>query len=173
MTQCRAKSKRSGEQCKRKAMANGVCYMHGGAQKRGIEHHLTVTGRYSKHLPTKAIAEFQAAMHDPDLLSMRTDIALIDLRLNELISQSGEDLPDAKTWKEIRAVVHDRRALVETERRRLIDMQQMITGEQAMLLVARLYDSVNRHVRDPLERAAIAADLGSLAVSRGSEGHQD
>lgn len=148
-------------------MANGVCYHHGGTQKRGIEHHHTVTGRYSKHLPTKALASFREAMHDPELLSLHSDIALIDVRLNELVSQIDDDeTPDTATWRDIRYVIQDRRSLVESERRRLVDMQQMITGEQAMLLIARLYDSVNRHVSDPLERAAIAADLGTLTLHK-------
>jgi len=139
-----------------------------------MESASTVTGRYSKHLPTKWIAQFQESMHDPELLNMRNDIALIDIRLNELVKDlKGDMLPDISTWGEIRAVIHDRRSLVESERKRLVEMQQMITGEQAMLLITRLYDVVNRHVRDPLERKAIAADLGRFTVSPSDDGDKD
>lgn len=169
---CGAKT-RSGEPCKGWAMENGRCRMHGGGNPKGFAHPNTVTGRYSKHLPTRAIAEFQQALHDPELLSLRNDIALIDVRLNELVREVGTDeTPDKTTWSEIRYVIQDRRALVESERRRLIDMQQMITGQDAMLLVARLVDIISRHVTDPLARRAIAGELDSLML-RANPGRPD
>ena len=156
------------------AMPNGVCRVHGGQSRAGFEHPSLKHGRYSKHLPTKAMAEFQQALHDPELLSLRNDIALVDVRLNELVAGlSGDTLPDTPTWREILGVLQDRVVLVNSERKRLVDMQQMITGDQAMLLVARLAEMVNRHVHDPLERAAIAGELRSLSVRRPEPGDTD
>jgi hypothetical protein len=43
-------------------------------------------------------------------------------------------------------------------------MQDMITSEKAMLLVAQLTDSVRRHVRDPVALAGIAADFGAIVT---------
>jgi len=53
---------------------------------------------------------------------------------------------------------------VDTERRRLVDLQQMMTADQAMLFIMHLYDSVTRHVDDPAIHRAIAADLGALTA---------
>ena len=174
MTQCRAKAKRTGERCQAAAMPNGVCRVHGGQSRAGLNHPSLTHGRYSKHLPTKAMVEFQQALHDPELLSLRNDIALVDVRLNELVGGlSGDTLPDTPTWREILSVLQDRVVLVNSERKRLVDMQQMITGDQAMLLVARLAEMVNRHVSDPMERAAIATELGRITVRKPEQGDTD
>lgn len=52
------------------------------------------------------------------------------------------------TEEEIRSKLEQRRKLVETERKRLVDMQQMVTAEQAMLLVSGLLDAVRTNVTD-------------------------
>lgn len=62
-----------------------------------------------------------------------------------------------------------RRRLVESEGKRRVQMQQMISAEHAMLLVTALVDVVVRHVPDERTRAAISADIGAL-VARGDQG---
>jgi hypothetical protein len=49
-------------------------------------------GRYSKYVPRRLLAKYEAAEQDPDLLSMRAEIALLDSRLQELLQRvhSGE-----------------------------------------------------------------------------------
>ena len=44
-------------------------------------------GRYSKHLPPRLLDSYNAARSDPELLTLRDDIALIDTRAGELLSQ--------------------------------------------------------------------------------------
>lgn len=70
---------------------------------------------------------------------------------------------DTQAWGEIRDLLEQRRKLVESERKRLIEMQQMMTAGQAQLLIARLYDVVTQHVNDHATLAAIGVGLQALA----------
>ncbi|MEM7133452.1 MAG: HGGxSTG domain-containing protein [Chloroflexota bacterium] len=79
------------------------------------------------------------------------------------IIQSGGD--DANSWDEIYTAVGHRKSLVESERKRLVEMQQMITAERAYLLVTSLVDIVREHVSDKSVMAAIASDARRLVSS--------
>ena len=71
---------------------------------------------------------------------------------------------DVAAWREVLGLVNQRRVLVESERRRLVQMQQMVSVEQAMTLVAALVDTVRRHVSDRQTLAAISEDLAALVA---------
>ena len=73
-------------------------------------------------------------------------------------------LSESYVWSEIRGLLKERNDLVASERRRLIEMQQYITAERAMLLVSAVMDAVRRHVSDRDALTAISADIGSLAA---------
>lgn len=68
-------------------------------------------------------------------------------------------LSEGYVWSEIRGLLKERAALVAGEQKRLVDMQQYITSEQAMSFVGALMASVRRHVSDPAALTAIAADI--------------
>lgn len=203
---CGAKT-RSGEPCKRPPMPNGRCDKHGGKSLAGIAAPGFKHGRYSKYLPDGLLERYQAARSDPDLLALRDEIALIDVRLGQLLefATTGEHErlwpmlkeaygelrkaiqakdPSAMVgelgileslinggadrygaWVELDRVIEQRRKLVETERKRLVEMQQMITAERAMVLVAVLQESVRKHVRDPQVLAAIASDIRRAVIA--------
>ena len=159
VTQCRAKAKGSGQRCNRPARANGVCYIHGGASPAGLAHPSTKTGRYSKHLPTRLLAQFGASLVDPDLLNLRSEIALVDTSIADVIGQHDDP---AEFPRSIAPLVEQRRRLVDSERVRLKDMAQMMTVEEAMMLVNVVYAAVARHVHNTAARAAIGADLARI-----------
>lgn len=69
---------------------------------------------------------------------------------------------DYTVWHEVMVMIEQRRKLVESERRRLVDMQQMITAEQAMALVSAIIDTVRRNVSDRDTLAAIQGELTQL-----------
>lgn len=100
--QCKAKSKRSGERCKRAAMiGRDVCAMHGGKSPRGMDSPHTKTGRYSKDAPARLNARYLAGLEDPELCSLRDEIAMLDARTGELfrmasISGEHQSLVDAR-----------------------------------------------------------------------------
>ena len=65
-------------------------------------------------------------------------------------------------WAELLGVFEQRRRLVESERKRLVEMQQTITVERAMLLVGALQQIVRSHVSDRDTLAGIANDIRRL-----------
>ncbi len=82
----------------------------------------------------------------------------------ELISQGHADY---RAWGEVAAVLEQRRKLVESERKRLVETQQMITTEQAMVLIQALLASVKEHVSDRATLSAIQNKFISIT------GHDD
>lgn len=209
---CRAKSKRSGVKCKNWAMrGKDLCHIHGGKSLSGSSLPQFKHGRYSKSLPEKLAARYEEAQKDPELLSLRDDVALIDARLSELLGKAntGESAEawgrvrkamvslqkaeaggnpervrearfaledaverggaDIEIWAEIGDHLERRRKLTESERKRLVQMEQMIRADQAMSFVAALVSSVKRHVEEPKTLAAISDDIRSI-VSRDISG---
>lgn len=86
--------------------------------------------------------------------------------LSEIGRLIARGVADAAARSEVLDIVERRRKLVESEAKRRTAMQQMITAERLMVLVSAVTDVVMRHVDDPRQRAAIAADIGAL-ISRG------
>lgn len=80
----------------------------------------------------------------------------------EAAIQAG--IADYAAWGEVLILIEQRRKLVESERKRLVEMQQMITTEQAMTLLAVVVDTVRRHVTDRVALAAISAELVQLTA---------
>jgi hypothetical protein len=100
---CGAKT-RNGGICKNPAMPNGRCRMHGGKTPRGHALPQTKTGRYSKDLPTRLAARYEETANDPELLSLRQEIRLIDTLIMDNMTRldSGES---AEAWEVMRKSV--------------------------------------------------------------------
>ena len=97
MSKCNAKSKRTGKRCRANAMTGSTkCYHHGGRSKRGIESATFKTGRYSKDLPTRLVARYEAAQLDPNILDQRPEIAVLQARISELLQKI--DQREAGQW---------------------------------------------------------------------------
>lgn len=210
---CTARRKNGQGHCTSFAMANGKCRVHGGASLSGLASPVLVSGRYSKHLPTRLIGRYEAALSDPELLALRDDVSLLDTRIGQVVAalDTGESrecwvalmatvstledqwqkllddgeppeemertiesigrlvragLSEGYVWSEIRGLLKERAALVASEQKRLVDMQQYVTAEKALLFVSAVMDSVRRHVHDRDALIAISADLGRLADVR-------
>lgn len=90
--QCTAKSKQSGVQCKRAASpGKQVCAIHGGKSLAGIAAPRFTHGRRSKYLPEQLRARYLEALSDPELLSMKAELGLLDVRLDQVLaSLEGE-----------------------------------------------------------------------------------
>lgn len=181
-----------------------VCRMHGGQSLRGPAHPNFTTGRYSKVLPTRLLARYRAAERDPDLTSLRSELALVDARLTDLLSrvdtgESGaawrallqahrafkrfqatgdvaqmrtalaalqgrleESAPDYEAWREIQELLEQRRKLADSETKRLVVLQRMISAEQLTLMLGVIVDIVSQHITDRAVVSAIATDLQRL-----------
>jgi hypothetical protein len=82
MTQCTATSKRTGRRCGARAVTGrNVCYHHGGRTPRGTASPHFQHGRYSRDLPTRVAARYEEAKADTELVSLRQEIALVDVRI--------------------------------------------------------------------------------------------
>lgn len=191
-------------------MANGRCYMHGGASPSGLSSPSYKTGRYSKVLPARLLETYERSVTDSELLVQREDIAVVDARLAELLAKldSGESganwkrakaeyaalqdaidggdpagvraalaalggairrgLSDYATWAEVTEILELRRRLVESERKRLVQLSQMITVEQALVYSTAILALVKENVDDPRALARISDGLRRLAAT-GSE----
>ncbi len=102
-----------------------------------------------------AFENFKSAQGKGDIDKSRE--ALTDL--SALLTR-GQD--DYATWDEVGKLLEQRRRLVESERKRLVEMQQMITAERAMLLISAFVGIIRNHVTDRATLAAISADVGRL-----------
>ena len=71
------------------------------------------------------------------------------------------------TWKDIHRKQDIKRKLVDSERKRLVDMRQMVTMEELMLVVGALVDSLKKHVHDAEALGHVSADLRKLLQDRG------
>lgn len=213
---CTAWNARSNRQCRNLPMIGKTkCKYHGGASLRGIASPSWKTGRFSNTIPARLTESFNLSLSNPDLLELRTEIALLDARTEDLLShaQTGEsgqllsdlsDLADSVeiatqlqrteknetkkheyaiqasealnklfaiirggkkdfyVWQEIKDNLETRRRLVETERRRLIDMQTMVTSEQAISLMQALSLAVRNNVSDTTTLNAIQTEFTRL-----------
>lgn len=87
-------------------------------------------------------------------------------QLDDLIDAG---LSDASTWEELRETLDARRKMAESETKRLKELHQTITVEQAMMLMAVLVTEVRKHVTDRNALAAIAAQVVRLTGQRSGE----
>lgn len=78
------------------AMANGKCRMHGGKALSGVASATYKGAGRSRVVPARWADAYQGAVDDPDLLSLRHDIAMVDAQIEELEARlperNGEDL---------------------------------------------------------------------------------
>lgn len=72
--------------------------------------------------------------------------------------------PDDTVWLSIRELIDDRRKLVDTERKRLLDEDQVVSVERLMVLVAAIVDIIKRNVASREERAAVSNEVRRLVA---------
>lgn len=99
-TICGAKTRRGVPCPSTKIRANGRCRMHGGNSPSGPNHPNFKDGRYSQDLPTRLAARYQTARADPDLIVLKDEIALVDVRISQLLSRIGKD-DSGELWKRV------------------------------------------------------------------------
>lgn len=94
--------KKDGQRCGN-AVREGqvVCHYHGAGYPSKPGGRPPVTGRYSRHLPARLIQKYEEFLTDPDIVSLRSEMALIDTRISELVEQL-EDASNQDAWLKIR-----------------------------------------------------------------------
>ena len=135
--------------------------MHGGKTLVGPTSGRYKTGRYSRYLPEDLIPQYDQAREDQDLLSLHDEISILDVRISGLTKDLHSN--DEKSWNKLIGLFEIRRRLVESERKRYVELQQMITAERAAMLITVIINTIKKHVRDRDTFRAIYDDLrGSL-----------
>lgn len=166
MPQCKAKSKQSGERCKRHA-AKGrlVCRMHGGATPRGMDsphykHGMKTRDRYmSKELALR----YNAAATDPNLMSLEMNVALIETRMREILPSVGvAGKSDRSKWNEIIGLIEAQRRIIDTIGKQQIRAQEALTLDRASVLFTALARAVTRNVADKASLERVLADFQTI-----------
>jgi hypothetical protein len=85
-----------------KVYPNGRCRKHGGASLVGPASPSFKHGRYSKLLPGNLAHHYEVARQDPDLVSLRSELALIDARAAQIIEQLQQGEAGA-LWRRLKA----------------------------------------------------------------------
>ena len=172
--QCTATSKRSGNQCRKPAMrGRTVCLAHGGRTPRGVASPHFKTGRHSRSLPGHLVADYERALNDPKLLSLRDEIALNEAMLVTVLHQLGDDpnqpARDRRLFRQIMRHIDLKRRLVETEVRHIVLAREMLTAEEAFALMRAVLGVVTHYLPDPADRAAITEEITALISMNGPE----
>lgn len=182
------------------------CRKHGGRSLSGIAHPNFKTGEYCKSMPARLSERYEQFLRDPQMLSLVSEIPLIDSRLVDLLSrltvgdsaarrteqlslfnqlrnavQAPEqdqvcvnDLLDSlgsllestaeddKIWKAIHGEINHRRKLVESERRRLVQEQKVVTLNELMAFMRAVAETIKAHVLDATTLRKIQEDLDRI-----------
>jgi hypothetical protein len=151
--QCGAKT-RNGPPCRRPPLAGRTrCRLHGGASLAGIASPHFKHGRrsrYLRELPGVLKTGYKAALNDPDLLSLKEEVALLTARMIQLLGRlERADGPayDA-TWTELRACILEKGKVAAAEWKRLCDLKAVLTVEQVMMFVGAIMGAA-RELVDP------------------------
>lgn len=85
--------------------------------------------------------------------------------LNSILDLISQGHTDYRAWAEVGSVLEQRRKLVESERKRMIETQQMISSERAMALLGAVVNIIREHVDDRAVLAAISSGINNLIIA--------
>lgn len=161
---CGARTK-TGGRCQDVAVfENGRCRRHKGTAPRGIANPLTTTGRYSRDLPARVLLRYEAALADPELLSVRDDIALLQGAITDVMAElkEAEARPDLDTiLGTVEKISRDWQTWDWTKMQRELDqLKEAITSRQSQRAALR---EIRELIR---EKAALVAQENRLLADR-------
>lgn len=150
--QCAAKT-RSGEPCKLYTMlGKNRCRLHGGKSLSGPAHPAFKTGDYSKSIPTRLMASYQASLKDPKILHQKKETALLKARIDDLLQRvdDGESQSLIRELRSIGARVDAaRKRRDQNEMGRLMDLlwKRIREGDEDYKMWERIEASIARRAR--------------------------
>ena len=111
---CGAKT-RSGKPCTNPPVTGRTrCRMHGGASLAGPAHPSYKHGRRSRVLPARMRADYERAIADEELMSLRAEIAVLDARINDLLVRA-DSAESGRLWRQLSAQMRAVDAAVDPE----------------------------------------------------------
>lgn len=87
--------------------------------------------------------------------------------MSELGSILGHGYDNTLAMREVHKKQDLKRKIIDSERKRMMDMRQMVSIEELMLVVGALVDSLKKHVHDPQALSLVSNDLRKLLQDRG------
>jgi len=106
-------------------------------------------------------ALWRALKKELDQLDTDPDVPAL-AKLQTVQAMIAQGVADYDAWAEVDRWVERRRRLAESERKRLVEAQQIITTEQAMALLGAVVEVIHEHVHDRATLAAISQDVRRL-----------
>jgi hypothetical protein len=149
--------KQNGRRCRDTAvMENGRCRRHGGATPRGLASSSLKTGRYSMDLPTRVAARYERAMADPELLSVRDDIALLQGAITDVLAEVKE----AEASPDLDSILGSVEKICREWQGELDALKELISGKRSQ-------KSAMRDVRELIkEKSQLVAQENRLLADR-------
>lgn len=93
------------------------------------------------------------------------DDDLIEQRITELSAVIERGVTDYQAWAEVKSLIEQRRRLVESERKRELEEQEVLTAREAAALFNALLSIIVEHVTDPSTRQRIQTAVTGLIAS--------
>lgn len=106
----------------------------------------------------EALESFQAGQQANDVPQMKAAIA----DLTKIIKRGQADYA---AWREVGTAIDRRERLVRSERKRLVEMQQVLTLQEGMMLFQRIGELIETHVTDRPAKAAILSGMAALLTA--------
>lgn len=201
--QCSGRRMFDGKRCRLNgSQEDGRCIRHteveAGLAIVKSETSIVKSGRYSRVLPKSLAQKYSKQLQDNDLLELNDEIALIDMRVGEMLlmlpDNAGESswigakkafenlmiavdngdidavdsarktMDDALNtgeseiaqWDSIVKMVDVRRKLVESQRKRLVEMQTTISADDVVGILAVIQNSIKARVLEYVEDREVA-----------------
>ena len=160
--------KKDGNRCKGKALKGmDKCRMHGGAlAKASLKH-----GLFSKYVPTQLGDMYGEFLADPEIKSLRGEIALVRSLMAKFLQLCQEDVTGRKLEESDKAI----RQLTESIRRLVATCSKIEDGEKYHISIDSFHVVLNQisviicqEVKDETTRVKLAERLELLAVPSGS-----
>ena len=128
--------------------------MHGGRTLTGLAAPRRKTDRHSRFLPTRFAAEYERAAHDPEPLALRHELAIVDVRIHDLLGrvemgEAGRLWRQARAaWQTMKHVQVKGRPLVQTRAARELDglLAQAVGDDTAWHEILQLIEQRRRLV---------------------------
>jgi hypothetical protein len=163
--QCTAKSKQSGERCRRAATpGKSVCYYHGGAKgiggRNNVKHNL-----YSRTLADdpELLEAYEYFKTNPNLTDMSPEIAMAQAYFHKWLKNRPAGSPVSADYiGVVGEYVEKLTRMKEKEHKRSVGELLTIRIDQLGALIEQITDAVAAEVSDPATRAAIAARIAKI-----------
>jgi hypothetical protein len=179
MAQCQARNKRTGEQCRRRAVSGyNVCTVHGAGTKKRVEAGIrkrpgapVKNGHYSRHFKEEVLQKIEDFRTDPDLEKLDFEIGYLKSLLARI--EDDDDIEEQDKIVMLEKILSsifknmDLREKIKEQRRYSIGVEKL------KLLVKYMFAAVQKHVDDPAVLSKIAQDLRELASKTQNDGEMN